>query len=42
MFILSYISSGLEFRSVNKTSRYEYSELKVFKNIPFLGEIPNN
>ena len=32
MFILSYISSGLEFSSVNHTSIYENSELKVFKN----------
>ena len=36
MFILSSISSGLEFWSVNHTSIYENSELKVFKNIKFL------
>ena len=42
MFILSSISSGLEFRSVNKTSTYENSESKVFENITFLGEISNN
>ena len=41
MFILSSISSGLEFWSVNHTSIYESSELKVFKNIKFLGEISN-
>ena len=33
MFILSSISSGLEFWSVNHTSIYENSELKVFNNI---------
>ena len=42
MFILSSIFSGLEFRSVNHTSIYENSELKVFKNVKFLGEICNN
>ena len=42
MFILSSISSGLEFWSVNYTSIYENSELKVFKNIKFLGELFNN
>ena len=42
MFILSFISSGLELWSVNHTSIYENSELKVFKNITFLGEISNN
>ena len=41
MFILSFISNGLEFWSVNQTSIYENSELKVFKNITFLGEISN-
>ena len=40
MFILSSISSGLE--SVNHTSIYKNSELKVFKNIKLLGEISNN
>ena len=42
MFILSSVSSGVEFWSVNYTSVYESSELKVFKNIKFLGEISNN
>ena len=42
MFILSSISSGLEFRSVNHTSIYESSQLNVFTNIKFLGEIYNN
>ena len=42
VFILSSISSGLEFWSVNHTSIYENSELKVFKNIKFLGETSNN
>ena len=42
MFILSFISSGLELWSVNHTSIYENSKLKVFKNITFLGEISNN
>ena len=36
MFILSSISSGLEFsESVNHTSIYENSESKIFKNIKF-------
>ena len=42
MFILSSIFSGLEFCSVNRTSIYENSESKVFKNIKFLDEISNN
>ena len=42
MFILSSISSGLEFWSVNHTSIYENSESNVFKNRKFLGEISNN
>ena len=42
MLILSSISRGLEFWSVNHTSIYENSELKAFKNIKFLGEISNN
>ena len=42
MFILSSISSGLEFWSVNHTSIYENTEWNVFKNIEFLGEICNN
>ena len=36
MSILSSISSGLEFWSVNHTSICESSELKGFKNIKFL------
>ena len=42
MFILSSISSGLEFWSINNTSIYENPESKVFKNINFSGEISNN
>ena len=42
MFILSSISSGLEFWSVNHTWLYENSESKVFKNIRFLSKISNN
>ena len=42
MLILSSISSGLEFSSLSHTSTYENSELNVFKNIKFLGEISNN
>ena len=42
MFLLSSISSSLEFWSVNHISIYENSELKVFKNIKILGEISNN
>ena len=42
MFILSFISSGLKFWSVNHTSIYENSESNVFKNIIFLGVISNN
>ena len=42
MFILSSISSGLEFWSVNHTSIYENSESKAFKNIKFLDEMSNN
>ena len=41
-FLLSSISSSLEFWSVNYTSIKENSELKVFKNIIFFGEISNN
>ena len=33
MFILSSISRGLEFWSVNYSSIYENSELSIFKNI---------
>ena len=42
MLILSSISSGLEFRSVNHTSIYYKSRSKVFKNIRFLGDMSNN
>ena len=42
MLILSSVSIDLEFRSVNHTSKYKNSQLKVFKNIIFLGEISNN
>ena len=42
MFILSSVSRGLEFWSVNHTSIYKNSESKVFKNLKFLGEIYNN
>ena len=42
MFILSSIFRGLEFWSVNHTSIYQSSELKVLKNIKFLGQISNN
>ena len=42
MFILSSTSSSLEFWLVNHTSIYENSELNVYKNIKFLGEISSN
>ena len=42
MFILSSISSGLEFWSVNHTLIYENSGLNVFKKTKFLVEISNN
>ena len=44
MFILSSISSGLEFWSVNhiQTISVNHTELKVFKNIKCLDEISNN
>ena len=42
IFILSSISRGLEFCSVNHTSIYENSESKASKNTKFLGEISNN
>ena len=42
MFVLSFVSSSSEIRSVNHTSLNENSELKVFKNIKFFGEISNN
>ena len=39
MFILSSISSSLEFWSVNHNAIYKKSGLKIFKNIKILGEI---
>ena len=42
IYILSSISSSLEFWSENHTSIYENSEPKVFKNIKFVGQISNN
>ena len=42
MFVSSSISSGWEFWSVNDTSIYENSELKVFNNIKLFGELSNN
>ena len=42
IFILSSISSGLEFLSVNHTSICENSESNVCKNIKYSGEIFNN
>ena len=42
MFLLSSITSSLEFWSVNHTLIYENSESKVFKNIKFSGKISNN
>ena len=42
MLILTSIPGGLKFGSVNHKSIYENSGLKVFKNIKFLIEIPNN
>ena len=42
MFISSSISSGLEFWSKNHNSIYQNSELNIFENIKFLGEISNN
>ena len=41
LFILSSISIGLEFWSVNHTSIYENSEWKVIENMTFSGEISN-
>ena len=40
-FILSSISNGSLFWSVNHTLISLYSELNVFKNILFVGEISN-
>ena len=42
MFILSSISSRLDFWSVNHTSTYENSESNVCKNIKYFGEISSN
>ena len=42
MFVLSSISSSLEFWSVYHFSINENSESSAFKNIKFLDEIPNN
>ena len=42
MFILSSLSRGLAFWSVNHTSMCKNSELKVFRNIKFFGKISNN
>ena len=42
MFILSSISSNIEFLLVNHTSIYKNPYLKDFKNINFLGEISSN
>ena len=42
MFIVSSISRGLKFWSVNHTSIYENSESNAFKNMKFLGKISNN
>ena len=42
MFLLSSISSDLEFKSINYTSIYENSESNVFENIKCLGEISIN
>ena len=42
MFMLSSISRGLAFRSVNHNLIYENSWSKVFKNIKFLDEIFSN
>ena len=42
MSLLCSITSGLKFWLVNQTSIYENSELKVFKNVKFFGEISSN
>ena len=42
MFILSSISNGLKFWSVNNNSIYENSELNILKNINVFGEIFSN
>ena len=38
-FILCSVSNGWLFWSVNHTSKYENSELNVFKNMKFVGEV---
>ena len=42
VIVLSSISRGLEFWSVNNTSIQESSEAKGFENIKFSGEISNS
>ena len=42
MFILSSISSSLEFWSVTHASIYKSAWVKSFKNIKFFGEISSN
>ena len=42
MLVLSYIPSGLEFWSTNHTSIYENSELNVFQDMKYFGEISSN
>ena len=42
MFILSSISNGFQFLSVNHASIYENSVSKLFKNIKCLSETSNN
>ena len=42
MFILSSISRGSEFWSVNHNSIYETFELNAFKDIKTFGEISSN
>ena len=41
-FIFSSISPDLLFWSVNHTTMHENSELNVYKNMKFVGEISNN
>ena len=40
-YILSSVSTGRLFWSVNHTSLFENSELNVFEKIEFVGEISN-
>ena len=42
MFILSSISTSLEFWTVNHTSMYENYESKLFKTTKVLSEVSNN